>query len=158
MGFIPRNAKWYIADIIEEIRVDGDRRNVVHINQLLVRADSPNEAYGRSLRLGKDCNLTYKNQQDKRVLIRFRGLRQLSVVHDRLEHGAELSYQQEVGVGEKKIKSWIRTKKELSVFAPIQEPTGPDYADGEIMRELAKRFPKGKPKKRVPERKTTRPR
>jgi hypothetical protein len=150
MGFIPRNAKWYIADIIEEIHVDGDRRNVVHINRLLVRADSPNEAYARSLRLGNDCNLTYKNQQDKNVLIKFRGLRDLSVIHDRLDHGAELSYREEVGVSEKKIKGWIRTKKELSIFAPIQESTGPDYADGEIMRELAKRFPKGKPKKRVP--------
>jgi len=28
MGFIPKYAKWYLADIVEEIRVEGDRRNV----------------------------------------------------------------------------------------------------------------------------------
>lgn len=148
MGFIPRDAKWYIADIVEEIRVEGDRRNVVHINQVLVRADSPNEAYARSLKLGEDCNLTYKNQQDKKVAIKFRGLRELSVVHDKLGHGAELGYQEEVGISERKIKRWIRTKKELGVFAPLQKTTGPDYADGEIMRELAKRFPEVRPKKK----------
>jgi hypothetical protein len=26
MGFIPKDAKWYLADIVEEIRVEGDRR------------------------------------------------------------------------------------------------------------------------------------
>jgi hypothetical protein len=149
MSFIPRDAKWYIADIVEEIRVEGNRRNVVHINQLLVRADSPNEAYARSLKLGEGCNLTYKNQQDKNVAIKFRGLREISVVHDKLGHGAELSYQEKVGVGEKEIKRWIRPKKDLSIFAPVQKSIGPDYADGEIMRKLAKRFPQGNLKKRA---------
>jgi hypothetical protein len=45
MGFLAKVAKWYLADIVEEIRVEGDRRNVVHTNLILVRADSPNEAY-----------------------------------------------------------------------------------------------------------------
>jgi Domain of unknown function (DUF4288) len=154
MGFIPRGAEWYIADIVEEIRVEGDRRNVLHINQVLVRADSPGEAYARSLELGKHCNLTYRNQRGKNVRINFRGLRDLSVVHDKLEHGAELSYQEMVGVTERKIRKWIRTKEELGVFAAPQKPTGPDYADGEIMRELAKRFPGARPKSGRRKRKT----
>jgi len=38
MGFIPKDAKWYLAHIVEEIRVEGDHRNVVHTNQILVRS------------------------------------------------------------------------------------------------------------------------
>jgi hypothetical protein len=30
MGYIPANAKWYLAEIVEQIAVEGDPRNVVH--------------------------------------------------------------------------------------------------------------------------------
>jgi hypothetical protein len=52
MGFIPKDPKWYLADIVEEIRVAGDWRNVVHTNLILVRADSPDEAYEKAMALG----------------------------------------------------------------------------------------------------------
>jgi len=53
MGFIPKDAKWYLADIVEEIRVQGNRRNVVHTNLILVRADSADEEYKDAIALGK---------------------------------------------------------------------------------------------------------
>ncbi len=130
MGFIPPNAKWYLAYIVEEIRVEGERRNVLHTNQVLVRADSPDEAYEESLKLGRQCNISYRNERGKKVGIKFRGLRELSVVHDELEHGAELSYRERIGVSEQRIKEWIQPKSKLNVFAPIQPTSGPDYADG----------------------------
>jgi hypothetical protein len=40
MGYIPTDAKWYLADIVMEITIQGDSRNVVHVNTTLVRADS----------------------------------------------------------------------------------------------------------------------
>jgi hypothetical protein len=61
MSFIPKNANWYLADIVEEIRVGGDRKNVVHTNQVLVRADSPEEAYKNAIALGKRGNTKYWN-------------------------------------------------------------------------------------------------
>ena len=32
MGYVPDDAKWWIAEIVEEITVEDDARNVVHIN------------------------------------------------------------------------------------------------------------------------------
>ena len=52
MGYIPEDAKWYLADLVEEITVEGDPRNVVHTNMTLVRADSPEEAYQKAVQLG----------------------------------------------------------------------------------------------------------
>ena len=49
MGYIPKNAKWYLAELVEEITISGDPRNVVHTNLVLVRADSAAEAYEKSL-------------------------------------------------------------------------------------------------------------
>ena len=141
MGFIPKDAKWYLADIVEEICVEGDRRNVVHTNLILVRADSPDEAYNKAMALGKRGNTKYQNTEGKTVTIRFRGLSELNVIHDELEHGCEISYSEDVGVSENKIRSWISPKIKLGVFAPIRPHRGPDYASADIMREVYKRWP-----------------
>jgi hypothetical protein len=52
MGYIPEDAKWYLAEIVEEITVEEDSRNVVHRNLHLIRADSPEEAYRKAIELG----------------------------------------------------------------------------------------------------------
>src|ERR1700722_4814068 len=141
MGFIPKDAKWYLANIVEEIRVEGDRRNVVHTNLVLVRADSPDQAYKKAMALGKQLDTQYKNVEGKRVNIRFRGLRDLNVIYDELEHGGEIIFDRDVGVSEKKIKSWILPKRRLGVFAPIRPHIGPDYGSAEIIREVDERWP-----------------
>jgi uncharacterized protein DUF4288 len=141
MGFIPKDAKWYVAEIVEEIRVAGDHRNVVHTNQTLIRADCPDEAYSKAIAFGKKGNTTYKNPEGRTVTIRFRGLRNLDVIHDELEHGSEIGFTRDVGVSEKKIKSWILPKRRLGVFAPIRPNGGPDYASAEVVQEVYKRWP-----------------
>ena len=40
--------------MFKEITVEGESRNVVHTNLLLVRADSPEEAYEKALELGAE--------------------------------------------------------------------------------------------------------
>ncbi len=141
MGFIPKDAMWYVADIVEEVRVQGDHRNVVHINQILIRADSPADAHQKAIVLGKSGNLSYRNPEGKRVTIRFRGLRDLNVIHDELQHGAEISYWGEIGVPEKRIRSWILPKRKLGVFAPIRQTEKPSYASADVMEEVYKRWP-----------------
>jgi hypothetical protein len=55
MAFIPEGAKWYLAELVQELRVAGDSRNVIWRNLTLVRADSPEHAYQEALRLGRDA-------------------------------------------------------------------------------------------------------
>jgi hypothetical protein len=141
MGFIPKDAKWYLADIVEEIRVEGDRRNVVHTNLILVRADSPDEAYERAMALGKRGNTKYRNPEGKIVTIRFRGLKELNVIHDELEHGSEIAFSRDVGVSETKIKNWILPRRKLEVFAPIRPHQGPDYASADVIEMVYERSP-----------------
>jgi hypothetical protein len=92
MGYIPPDAKWYLAEIVQQITVEGDPNNVVHNNMVLVRADSPEDAYARAVELGAARELSYENPEGKGVTIRFKGLHDLNVIHDELEHGAELIY------------------------------------------------------------------
>jgi hypothetical protein len=74
MGYIPEVAQWYLADIVIEITVEGDPRNVVHTNLTLIRADSPEEAFGKANEWGRAGEQTYLNPAGARVVFRFRGL------------------------------------------------------------------------------------
>jgi Domain of unknown function (DUF4288) len=135
MAHIPRNAEWYVAEIINEIVVEGDVRNVVHKNLTLVHASSPDEAYDRAVELGQQGISEYQNPAGKKVVIRFRGLGALNVVYDPIEHGAELRYTEDISVPEQKITELVRAKEQLSVFKEIEPTRGPDYSSMEIVDE-----------------------
>ena len=136
MGYVPQDAKWYIAELIEEIRVEGSEVNILHKNLVLVRADSPDEAYGNALKLGQSHNNSYVNPSGAVVKSSFRGLHHLDVIHDDLENGAELLYEQETSVSEEYIQGLLRTREDILLFRePTIDTNAPDYASGEIVQE-----------------------
>jgi hypothetical protein len=135
MAYVPIDARWYVAEIVEEIRVEGDARNVVHSNLVLVEAGSPEDAYRHAIELGHDCEVTYQNPEGLTVVSRFRGLKQLDVVHGPLEHGAELLFSEEISMPEEQIAAWLKTKEQLNVFANIEPSKGPDYSSKDIVEE-----------------------
>jgi hypothetical protein len=85
MTYIPEKAHWYVAEIVEEITVDGAVDKVIHRNLILIAADSPNQAFERAIELGKQGESSYKNPEGRDVSARFIGLGDLSVVYDELE-------------------------------------------------------------------------
>jgi len=126
MAFIPKDAKWYLAEIVEEFTFEGDPGNVVHTNWVLIRADSPEEAYEKSIEFGKESDRSYLNSDGVLVTLRFRGLRDLNVIHGELEHGTELIYSEDIDMDEAALGKWISPKEELGVFQPIRPREGPD--------------------------------
>jgi uncharacterized protein DUF4288 len=135
--YIPPGARWYIAEILQEIRVEGDVRNIVHKNLTLIRADSPQEAYERALSLGRESETSYENPDGKQVHITFRGLSELNVIGDELDHGAEILYEDKVAVSEDQIERWIVPKNQLAAFRDIDPSSGPNYSSKEIMDDVA---------------------
>src|SRR5438045_4530367 len=138
MAYIPSDAKEYVADIIEVITVEIDPRNVVHTNTVLVSAASPEEAYEKAISLGRQDEISYKNPAGKHVQISFRGLGQLVVIHDELEHGAELMYDEKIGLSNEEVQSRIVPKEQLSVFRPVQRIDGPDYSSNDVMDDVSR--------------------
>lgn len=139
MGYIPKDAKWYLSEIVMEIAIEDDPRNVVHVNTTLVRADSPEEAYDRAQELGLRGETSYENSNGKTVTHRFRGLRSLDVIHDELAHGAELGFSERIAIPEDEIIKLVFAKEQLGVFRPITPSQAPDYGSGEV-REAAIRL------------------
>ncbi len=140
MGFVPKDAEWYLAEIVQEITVIGDPTNVVSRNLTLVHADSPDDAYEKAILLGRSGDTEYKNSADQLVTVRFRGLSFLDVICDPLEHGAELTFQSSINVAQDDLKRILLTKEELPLFRPIKHLNGPDVASAEVIQEVEDRF------------------
>ncbi len=120
MGYIPSGAKWYIADIIREFKVEGEKEDVVHIDTTLVRADSPEEAFENALVLGRGGEDSYRNPFGKLVTVLFRGLRNLNVIDGELEHGTEVLFERKRGMSEQELRDMVRQKDQLNVFKPVK--------------------------------------
>lgn len=143
MGYVPADVKWFIAEIVEEVTVEGDVRNIVHVNFNLIRADSPEEAYTKATSLGASGETEYNNPQGRQVRIRFRGLRELQAVHEELRDGTELMFEQKVAVPPEAIATMLRPKDKLSVFSGWETPDfsqHPDYASAEVLNEVERQF------------------
>lgn len=140
MAYIPKDAQWYVAELVMECRIEGDPRNVVHVNIVLVRADSPEEAFEKAEQLGREGEGSYLNDTDQKVVWIYRGLRNLNVIHDELEHGAELMFEEKIDVSEDAVQDLITTKSQLNVFRPyeLRDASKPNYGCKEIMEEALK--------------------
>jgi len=141
MAYVPKDAEWFLAELVEEIRVAGSKRNIVHINYVIIHASSPQAAFARAMALSKGGNTSYLNEMGKKVTKRFRGLRNLDVIYDPLEDGCEIMFVEKLGVSEKGIKKLLRAKNQLEVFRPIRQRRGrPNYSSLEVMNEVRKRL------------------
>lgn len=145
MGYIPEDAKWYLAEIVQQITVEGDPRNVVHTNLVLVRADSPDEAYHKATELGTEGDTSYENPDGKQVRIRFRGLHDLNVIQDELQHGAEIIFSEDLEMDESAIQKWVTPNDELGIFRPIAKSRAPNYCSRDVMKKLYEEFPHLRP-------------
>ena len=144
MAHVPKDAEWFLADLVQEIRVAGTKQNIVHINYVIIHARSPQAAYARAMTIGKKSAMSYKNLHGKMVTIRFRGLGNLDVIYEPLGDGCEIMCREKLGVTEGGIKKMVSPKRKLEVFMPIRgRPGRPDFSSQEVMNELAKRL-KGK--------------
>jgi hypothetical protein len=136
MGFIPEGARWYVAQLVLAIAVGRRKTVTVHVNTVLVRADSPTEAHDKALALGRGEELRYQNARGEQVRFKFLGLRELTVVHDELEHGCELLFSERLGRTMSQAKALVSLRSSLGVFAPRVPSQAPDYMSGELRKEL----------------------
>jgi hypothetical protein len=137
MAYIPVGAKWFLSELVMVITVEGEVRNVVHKNLVLVSASTPEDAHARALALGRSSEARYDNPAGKVVQIAFRGVSKLLVIYEELEHGSELLYEEQIGLSDGEIDALIPAKELLAVFRPIEPSSGPDYQSKEVLEEIA---------------------
>jgi hypothetical protein len=137
MAYIPEDARWYLAEIVEEIKVEGSSTNVVHNNLVLIHAQSPEEAYDKAIARGEEANMTYENTDGQAVTVTFRGLSELNVIMDDLEDGAEIAYEEMENLSEDEIQELIPDKEDLGIFqSDTADSSAPNYVAKDVMDEV----------------------
>jgi hypothetical protein len=63
MSDSPENARWFIAELIEELILSGNVRNVVHRKTRVIFADSHQDAFEKALALSTEHETSYINQK-----------------------------------------------------------------------------------------------
>ena len=108
--------EWYVAEMVEEYRAAGETTSLLHINTVLLNANSAEEAFNKAIAMGMFVNRIFVNADNVKVEARFRGLRQLYHVYDPLEDGCELFYEERLGVSEEEIATLLSSKQTLAAF------------------------------------------
>ena len=114
--WIPKDMEWFLADIIQELKVADAEDSTVWINTHLIRASSPDEAYEKALNLGKLYEDFWTNSDGEQVMSRFRGLRDLLLVYEKLEDGAEIMWEEQEDVSEQDIQEMIKPRAQLGAI------------------------------------------
>lgn len=83
MADSPLPARWYIAELTEEVALEGNPRpNVIHRKTRVIFADSPEDAYEKALSLSAEYEPSYLNRNDRSAQIRYWGLSELSLLEE----------------------------------------------------------------------------
>lgn len=104
---------WYLADVVQQLYdpVSGNRS--IRLNLVLVRADHPETAYEKALKVGE--KYTYI-QLDPPLESRFLGLRGLYDIYDDLEDGAEVIFSKYDDIDDETLAENLNPKHEWSAF------------------------------------------
>lgn len=82
MADSPETARWYIAELVEELILDGNVKNVIHRKTRVIFADSHEDAYEKALSLSQEHEPTYLNQTYSVPQVRYWGLNELNLVQE----------------------------------------------------------------------------
>ena len=126
--YVLPESKWYIGEIIEEVTVEGEPRNIVSRNVTLIYAHSPEEAYRQALALVRETDTAQEDSARKLVHTRFWGLAELSVVHDDLKPGAALFYEEQIGVPGEKVHHWLLPRTTLNTYPSLEITSAPNLS------------------------------
>jgi hypothetical protein len=86
----PEMARWYIAELTEEVTLEGDPLNVVHKKTRVIFADSPQDAYEKALTMITEHEIGYLNEHHKAIRTRFWGLRELNLSNEDMDRAGML--------------------------------------------------------------------
>jgi hypothetical protein len=82
--------RWYIAELTEEVTLEGDPQNLVHKKTRVIFADSPEDAYEKALSMITEHEISYINQHHKAIRTRFWGLRELNLSNEDMDRAGML--------------------------------------------------------------------
>ncbi|MDY0746372.1 DUF4288 domain-containing protein [Paucibacter sp. R3-3] len=112
---------WYVATyvhrfvVLDEDNEDMSRRYTTWKNTILVKAESPNEAYRKAIKVGKLGCKPYENMNGQKVRFVYEGLSSLVPIYEELADGSEIFWSSQVSQL-RTIRKMVKSKGELEAF------------------------------------------
>jgi hypothetical protein len=114
------NGNWYIAEIVEkcepvERNEEKDLRRVTTWgNHHLIKASSPEKAFDKAVKLGKEGEYKFTNTDKVEMEWIFVGIGELLPIYeDNIEDGAEIMWKDYGFISDRRAKRFVFDKKEL---------------------------------------------
>ena len=113
------NRNWYIVEIIEKCepvnRNDKNdlRRVTTWGNHHLLKANSPEEAFDKAIKLGKEKNYKFTNSDKVEMESIFVGIGELLPIYEDIEDGAELMWNDYGFISNRRTMKKKKKKEEL---------------------------------------------
>ena len=117
---------WYVAMVLMRFEWDDEdksnlnRRCLSWENQILLKADSPEEAYEKAMAKGREHEeageMWESGNEARKGRWRFEGLTSLLAVYEEPDDGSEISWTEHENKSVRKVQSWVTSKDDLEVF------------------------------------------
>jgi len=123
-----KNGNWFIVEIIEKcepIKRDEKqelRRVTTWGNHHLIKADSPEKAFDKAVKLGKEAEYKFTNTDKIEMEWIFVGIGELLPIYEDIEDGAELMWNDYGFISNRRTMKMTYKKKELiKLIKPKQQ-------------------------------------
>lgn len=124
-----KNGNWYIVEIIEKCEpVERNekqelRRVTTWGNHHLIKADTPEKAFDKAVKLGKEAEYKFTNTDKIEMEWIFVGIGELLPIYEDIEDGAELMWNDYGFISNQRTMRMPYEKKELmKLIKPKQQP------------------------------------
>ena len=124
-----KNGNWYIVEIIEKCEpVERNekqelRRVTTWGNHHLIKADSPEKAFEKAEKLGKEAEYKFTNSDKIEMEWIFVGIGELLPIYEDIEDGTELMWNDYGFISNRRTMRMPYKKKELmKLIKPKQQP------------------------------------
>lgn len=115
--------RWFVAETLVLYAISASNSFVMHNNFVLVHASTLEQATRLAEQRGIEFEDSYTNTDGQAVAVRFIGIRHVHVVHDDLEDGAELLYEEYELTSEADARLYLRGKTTI-IPAALEAPGG----------------------------------
>ena len=115
----PETSRWYIAELTEEVTLEGDPQNVVHKKTRVIFADSAEDAYEKALSMISENELKYLNDFNRAVRTRFWGLREMNLSNEDMDRVGMLP-QNRRGTARRKNATGLAPEQQFALMVSLK--------------------------------------
>ena len=115
----PEGSRWYVAELTEEVTLEGDPLNVVHKKTRVIFADSAEDAYEKALSMITEHELGYLNEHKRAVRTRFWGLRELDLSNEDMDRAGILP-QEKKGTARRRNSTGLTPEQKFALLVSLK--------------------------------------